>query len=223
MRKVIVTMVFLLCVALGIASVGCAALYEYVTPTTVNKQGIAYVEKAGVVEPGSLDGYESLYKAKQLKEALPKAHRKNMHELQQMVDDENLEWALLTDTISADVDVGESRGKALFAPGGLLTTLGAAFGMGGAGTVIGKLFMSKPGDVSGSQMEEAVAAVKGKVTEKDRQFIQVVKGVQTFMTAHQTVEADGAKKDDAIATALKAALSSATDDDTKIAVRVAKT
>ena len=71
----------------------------------------------------------------------------------------------------------------------------------------------RPGDVTPQELEAAVAETGHKVTDKERQLFELVKGVQKFLDTHQ---------DDAVATELKTTLAVAQSADTKTAVAAAK-
>jgi hypothetical protein len=199
-----------------LAGIGCAALSEYITPAAVDPRAVAYVEKAGVADSNDFDGFPNLEKAIRLEAAVGAAYEVTSLALTQMVEKNELDYGILKGAVANNLKTARDREEKLFGETGLLSTGLTALGFGTLTGLVG-LMRKRPGDVTPQEMESVVADVKGEVTVKDRQFIELVKGVQTFLNKY---------KDDVTSVVdveLKAALSAAQSADTKQAVAVVKT
>jgi len=208
--KTILSIICILALALGI---GCASLSDYITPATVDQQAVAYAVSAGVVEPNAFKGYANLEKAIRLELAVQNAFEIRDLALVQMKEKNQLDYGILRGVVVGNTKVARAREEQLFGETGLLSMGLSLFGIGGLGGLLG-LMRRRPGDITPQEMEQALIEVKGEVTTKDRQFIEVVKGVQGFLDMHQK---------EAIAMELKAYISKARSVDTKQAIAVAKT
>jgi hypothetical protein len=197
--------------------VGCAALSEYITPATVDPQAVAYVEKAGVADANAFAGYANLEKAIRLEAAVDAAHEVTSLALAQMAEKNELDYGILKGAVSNSLKTARDREEQLFGETGLLSTGLTALGFGTLTGVLG-LMRKRPGDVTPQEMESVVAEVKGEVTDKDRQFLELVKGVQKCLDLYRDVP-------EAVpfVTALKTTLGNEQSADTKQAVAVAKT
>lgn len=188
---------------MAISGIGCVALSEYITPAELNKQAISYVDKAGVVDANEFNGYANLHKAEKLARAIVAAYEVNTLALQQLQEKNNLDYNLLHDIAAKNLEIAKQKEEMLFSETGLLSMgLGLA-GFGGLTGMIG-LMRKRSGDITPQEMEQVVSDVKGEVTAKDRQIIELVKGVQAFI-----------KSGNGEAEALKAKLAAAQSADTK--------
>jgi hypothetical protein len=203
--------IFLALVVLGIG-VGCASLSEYITPATVDQKAVEYAANAGIVNANDFTGFANLEKAIRLETAVDAAHQLNTLAYQQLAEKDQVNYDLLKGATTANLVVARQREETFFGSQGLLSMGLSLLGVGGAAGLVG-LMRKRPGDITPQEMEQAVTDVKGEVTQKDRQFIELVKGVQKFLDAH-----DG----DPVTAALKVALGMEQSVDTKQAVAVAK-
>lgn len=205
--------------------IGCAALSNLVTPATIDKGAVKYAAAAGVIDANDFKGYANLDKAVRLKAAVDAAFKVKDLALNQMIEKNKLDYAQLSNVANSNMQLAQAREKQLFGPTGLLTMGLSLLGVGGLGGVIG-LARKRPGDITPQEMEAALADVKGEVTAKDQQFLELVKGVQLFLNAHKVaVSNDGpnpSKVDDAIAVELKKALDGVQSVTTRQAVAAVK-
>jgi hypothetical protein len=197
-----------------LAGIGCAALSEYITPATVDPKAVAYVEKAGVADANDFAGWPNMEKAIRLDAAVGAAYEVTSLALTQMVEKNELDYGILKAAVANNLKTARDREEKLFGETGLLSTGLTALGFGTLTGFVG-LMRKRPGDISSQEMESVVAEVKGEVTDKDRQLIEVVKGVQKILDAYPKTNTFGAE--------LRAALSSSESADTKQAIAVAKT
>jgi len=178
------TLIATLSLMLVIAGLGCAALSTYVTPAKIDRGAVGYTVSAGVAEPNDYDGYPNLLKAGNLQKDVDSAHSVIQLSLQQQAQKDDLDYSIHRDTASSNYTIGVQREEMLFGETGLLS-LGLS--MAGFGTLTGLIGLARkrPGDVTTAEMEQTVAQVTGKTAEelstKERQMIQLVKGVQEFL------------------------------------------
>ena len=193
--------------------VGCAALSLYVTPADIDQQALDYASKAGVADPNDYGGWwGNLYQAERLDREVDQAYEVNVLELQQLADRNELDYGILKNSVTANLTQARAREEALFGEKGLLSLGLSMAGFGGLTGFVG-LMRKRPGDVTQADMEGAVTQYRGEVTDKDRQLIEVVRGVQAYLSIH---------KDDESGKELKVCLSKQSAD-TRRAVAVAKT
>ena len=194
---------------------GCVALSSYITPAEIDQDAVNYV--AGVVAaPSDYSGYSNMTKAEQLRKDVNATHLIIQQDLQHEMQKDDLEHSIHQEVTTSNYTVAQQREEMLFGETGLLS-LGLS--MAGFGSLTGLLGLSRkrPGDVTAPEMEQAVATATGKTTAelsvKEKQFVQLVKGVQAFMTTNQGTLADKE---------LKTAMNEAQDKDTQAAVAVVK-
>lgn len=214
MRKVIVIVVSLL---LTVTGVSCIALSHYITPNEVDTKAVDYVIEAGIAEPNEYIGWPNLAKALRLQQDIDIAYEVNLFDIRHALDKENLAYSIHRDTVKSDVAVGLQREEMLFGEKGLLSLGLSLAGMGTLTGVIG-LMRKRPGDITQQEMEQTLSTVTGeavvKLSVKDKQLIQVVRGISDFMDTY--------KDNDKVIADLKLASNGAQDTDTRIAVSVAK-
>lgn len=193
--------------------IGCAALSQLLTPANVDKKAVVYAASAGVVDADDFRGYANMEKAIRLQVAVESAFQVKELALNQMLDKNKLDYALLKDVTISNTQIARAREEKIFGEKGLLSM---GLGLMGFGTLTGMLGLmrKRPGDITSQEMELAVADIKGEVTTKDRQLIEIVKGVQVFLDAHPKTDPVGAE--------LRTALAKQSVD-TRQAVAVAKT
>jgi len=198
-----------------IVSLGCVSLSEYITPAEKDNNAIRYVENSGVATAKDFDGYFNLDKARKLNYAVDAAHQMNQMELEQAIQKDNLNHAVLKETVYNNYQSALRNEEQLFGEGGILPLVAGLAGFGGLGGLIG-LMRRRPGDWSQEEVDRAMADVTGKTAEqlsdKERQFSQLVKGMAEFaktFTPEQKVQ-------------FKVAMDSAQDTDCQIAVATVK-
>lgn len=206
--KTILSLICILALGLGI---GCASLSDYVTPATVDQKAVEYAASAGVVDANDFRGYANLEKAIRLETAVESAYQVKTLALTQMQEKNQLDYGVLRGVAVNNTKVAREREAALFGETGILSMGLSLLGVGGLGGLIG-LARKRPGDITPQELEQTVATIKGEVTTKDRQFIEVVKGVQSFLDSHPGDIADQ----------LKTAISLIRSADTKTAIAAAK-
>lgn len=170
----------ILCVAAIGIGVGCAALSEYVTPASIDQKAVEYVVKAGVADANDFKGYANLEKAIRLELMVENAYEVVTLALEQMREKNQLDYSILRGVVINNTKVAREREELLFGETGLLAVGLGALGAGGLGSILG-LMRKRPGDITPQELEAALADVKGEVTAKDRQVIEIVKGVQKFL------------------------------------------
>ena len=205
------------------AGVGCVAVSSKFTPTEVNEKAKRYAIDSGVADVNDFDAWwPNLHTALKLKKAVNVAHKVNIQKLQQAVAQEDLRYSIHTDVVSTDVKVGQSREELLFGEKGLLS-LGLS--MAGFGTLTGfvGLARKRPGDVTpqelGLAVDQAVGKTNGNLTEKEKQFVEVVKGVQKFIDTYRDTTNN---KEAVMVNNLKELCSKAQDTSTQVAVATIK-
>jgi len=213
MKKVIAV----LCLMLMAAGCASMSLSEWLTPGEVDSDAVKYVVEAGVAKPEEYDGYGNLYKAVKLRKDVEISHKFNIQDIEHLAEEENLVYSVYSDTTSTNAIVAQQREEAIFGEEGLLSLGLTIAGFGGLTGLLG-LMRKRPGDMTKEDYENALATTNGKTVAelslKEKQFCQLVKGVQSFLDS-STVNPLPAKQ-------LKEALSKTTDEDTRKAVAVAK-
>jgi hypothetical protein len=102
-------------------------------------------------------------------------------ELKQLAETNELEYSLASNTVTNNLTIARQREQALFGPDGLLTMALGLAGVGGLGTVIGKFAMRKPGEWSPEEVESELGNLNVEVSNKERQLIELVHGIQSFI------------------------------------------
>lgn len=212
-KKWAVCMIATICIVGGFS---CASMSSLLTPARVDKRAVSYADSAGVIDANDFAGYGNLDKANRLKTAVDAAFKVKELSYNQMIEKNQLDYAQLSSVAETNLKSAQSKEEFLFGEGGLLS-LGLS--MAGFGTLTGLLGLmrKRPGDITTTEMENALAEIKGEVTVKDQQFLQLVKGIQVFLTAHKVEGAD-----DSSAKELKSALNGVQTAETRQAVASAK-
>jgi len=207
MMKCVFALLALMILGIGI---GCASLSEYVTPATVDQKAVDYAESTGVIDADDFDGFANLEKAIRLEIAVMNAFETKSLALEQMQEKNQLDYGILRGVVVNNLKIARQREERLFSEKGLLSM---GLSLAGFGTLTGVLGLmrKRPGDITPQEMEKAVVDVKGEVTQKERQFIELVKGVQKYISTHNG-EVEG----------LKQCLATEQSTDTKQAVALTK-
>lgn len=174
------SLIIFLSLLLMVSGCGLMALSEFVTPALIDKQAVKYVVNSGVADEKDFLGYPNLGKARRLVVGVDSAHKVNVFGLQQRLAKDNLDYSMHRSVVQSNEQVAVDREQTLFGETGLLSMGLSMLGVGGLGGVIG-LLRKRPGDFTPQDYETAVSAVKGEVTAKDKQLIDIVKGVQDFI------------------------------------------
>ena len=204
------TTITIISVLLIIAGLGCASLSSLVTPSPLDTKAIDYAEQAQTIDPATLAGYKNLDKAIRLENAVDDAHEVNQLMIQQMMEKDQLDYAQLNDIVINNRMIGQKREELLFAEDGLLTLGLSMAGFGSLTGLIG-LMRKRPQDLTPEEVEKAYADVKGELSDKDRQLIELIKGVQNILNTTQ-------EKDNNLLDQFKLTLGNAQSADTKIKV-----
>lgn len=179
-RKVLVTGVLTLSLAMVVMGVGCAAMSSYITPATRDKRAIAYVEKQGVADANDYSGYFNLEKAERLARDLTAANAVRVQAIQHMYEDNELLVAQLQGSVTRNLEMARAREEFLFSEDGGLLSMGlTAAGLGTFTGLLG-LMRKRPGDLTKEDVEKAIADFRQEAGIKAEQFAQVVTGVEKF-------------------------------------------
>ena len=200
------TMTVILSLALIIAGLGCASLSSLVTPATIDTRAVDYAVDSGYAEPNTYAGYPNLDKAIRLTDAMTGSHQLNPLQLEQMMQTDRMEYAQINSVVTANKQTAIEREELLFGTEGLLTM---GLSMAGFGTLTGVvgLMRKRPKDVTPEEVESVLADMSIDLEDKDRQIVELVRGVQAFLNSPQS--------SDAINSALKTLLATAQSADTK--------
>lgn len=197
---------------LGLTSFsGCVAVSKYATPATIDPTALQYVIEAGVTTPDAYRGYANLEKAERLVRDVEAA--RIVYELG-LPQTPELDYDTLAKLSAANTKLAQENEASLFSPTGLITLVAGLMGFGGFGGLIG-LMRKRPGDITPADMEKAMTKAGMDVNDKERQMLEIVKGIQVFLTEYNKSSSPGK--------ALRAALEAKTNTDTKQAVAVLKT
>ena len=209
------THVFLILLSLAAITggMGCVALSEIVTPAAIDQRAVGYAAAAGVADANDFAGYGNLAKATRLTGAVADAHQVNQMALAQRIEADTLAYSQLIDATVNNRTAAMQRENQLFGEKGLLSMGLSLAGFGTLTGVVG-LMRKRPGDITPEEMKQAIAGEGAKLTEKEKQFAELVKGVQGYLDHPIVADSSGA--------VLKGELAKATSDATKKAVAVLK-
>ncbi len=200
--------------ALIVAGIGCVSLSTALTPAEIDKQAVDYAVSAGVADANEFKGYGNLAKAEKLQYRVDSAHQTIQLSLAQRMEKDKLTYATLKAVVTNNVVEGRERENLLFGEKGLLS-LGLS--MAGFGTLTGflGLMRKRPGDITSDEMEKLLAEATGttqeQLTEKQKQLVQLVQGIQKFMDTYGKTNAEAL-------TVLKDIFDKTQDTSTQVAV-----
>lgn len=219
MKKLMV-IVSLVLIVLGL---GCTAMSHYVTYAEVDRDAVEYAVDAGVADINDYDSWwPNLVMVERLGGDVDDGHKIIQLNLKQLIQKDDLKYSIHKDTVSADLAIALERENLLFGETGLLSLGLSMVGFGGLTGLLG-LMRKRPGDITAPEMEQALASATGKTSAelsiRDKQFVQLVKGVQVFIDDYKNSTNN---KDIVMLKALKAALVAKQDVDTQTAVAVVK-
>lgn len=219
MKKLMV-MVSLVLIMLGL---GCAAMSHYVTYAEIDRDAVGYVVNAGVADVNDYDSWwPNLVLVERLDKDIDGGHKLIQLSLKQLIQKDDLEYSIHKDTVSYDLAIASERENLLFGETGLLSLGLSMAGFGGLTGLLG-LMRKRPGDITAPEMEQVLALATNKATSdlstKDKQFVQLVKGLQVFMDPYKGTTDN---KEAVMLQELKTALNGKQDVDTQAAVAVVK-
>ena len=214
------TLIAILSIMLIVIGMGCATLSSLITPAEVDRDALRYAIDSGVAELDDYNAwYSNLAEAERLVRDVDAANLLNQQGLQHLMDKDNTLHGIHRGVTVNNRQAGRQREETLFGETGLLSMGLSMLGAGGFAGLLG-LSRKRPGDITKPEMEQALATATGKTTGelslKEKQMIQLVKGVQAFMDNGGGDGIDGGVK------ALKTAMNIAQDKDTQAAVAVIK-
>ena len=173
-------LVYIVCGVCLVSGLGCMAVSKMITPAPLDKEPVEYVVDKGVAEPTEYDGYQNLGMAEKLNDDLIDAVKIGNQELQNVIDKHQLKVERMTDSVSNSVKVGRELEETLFGKEGLLAMGLTLAGVGGFTGLLG-LSRKRPQDFTTEDMELALGDIKGEVTQKEKNIIEIVKGIQKFI------------------------------------------
>ncbi len=179
--KKLLAYVVLAAVVIGGGCIG--TLSEELTPGRVDPDVVAYNEEAGTGTAADYKGllFPSLASVKRLQTDFEAAVVVTNQELKHLVEQKQLQAKILKGVVTNDYDIAAAREEFLFNP----TTGALAVGLSllgvGAGGYLG-LMRKRPQDITPVEMEKALGEVKGEVSDKDRQIIQLVNGMKIILS-----------------------------------------
>jgi len=216
MKKTIFGVCSLLFLIIGLS---CTALSYKITPAKLDRKAKEYVVTNGTAEPNEYKGYQSLEKLMRLEKDVDITYDAILFALNQEKEQQDFDYARFKETITRDVETAKQTEQLLFDEQKGIFSLGLSLlGVGGLSGLLG-LMRKRPGDVTPTEMEQTLADATGRTQEelstKEKQFIQLVKGVQKF------IDLQNGSNPETVA-ALKVALRAEQDADTRQAVAVVK-
>jgi len=202
-----------------LAVISCSSLSYKITPGKLDPAAVKYVTENGIADPNEYKGYQSLEKVLKLQKDVDITHESILLALKQAKEKENFDYARFKAIVKQYADAALATEDLLFNPQTGVISLGfSLLGMSATG-VLG-LMRKRPGDMTKNDFEQAVATIRQKstadLTTKDKQFAQLVKGIQKFIVLQ-----NGSNPE--VVTELKATLHSEQDEDTRKAVAIVKT
>lgn len=205
--KYVMIVVSIICMVTGIS---CVALSRHLTPGTLDTDAISYVVEAGVADVNEYGGYANLYKVNKLKLDVDIAHTYTQFDLQQLIDEDVLDYSILKNVVSKNFDISIAREKAVFGEKGLLSMGLTLAGFGTLTGVVG-LMRKRPQDITQEELNKALSTTgllsKDAIACTSKHLTQVIKGINKFAKKYEGNED--------IILALHAACNEAQDDDTK--------
>ena len=200
------TLIIIVSVLLIVSGLGCVAMSEYFTPAEVDPDAIKYVVDNGIRSNDYYTGFPNLDKANKLVGDVDTTHEVVQFDLQQRMAKDDLDYSRHRDTVVSNRQTAVKRENLLFGETGLLSM---GLSMAGFGTLTGLvgLLRKRPQDYTQQDFETAISSVKGEITAKDRQLIDIVKGVQEFIKTFPDQER-----------AIKDIMDKQQDGDTQVAV-----
>ena len=178
------TLVIILSLIMVVAGISCTIVSQQATPAEVDRNALRYAVAAGVTDFNDYDAwYPNLAEAIRLIEDVDAAYSVNQLKIQQVAEKNDLDYSIHTKTTRNNFRIGQQREEALFGDKGLLSMGLGLLGMGSLTGMLG-LMRKRPGDITKPEMEQVLASATGKtsaeLSTKEKQFTQLIKGVQAF-------------------------------------------
>ena len=178
MRKTIAIMLLLV---LGLTGLGCVAVSKYATPAPkASEAALKYGYEAGILDPNSYRGYANLEKAERLEVALESAYQVYTLGLEHATERHELDYGVLAKVAAANTKKGRATETAFFSEKGIIPLVAGLAGFGGLGSLIG-LMRKRPGDITPQDMELALGGAGVKLKDKERQMLEIVRGIQAHL------------------------------------------
>lgn len=180
--KKLIAYILLAIVVIGAGCVGTVS--EEFTPARCDPDVVAYNEEAGTGTAADYRGllFPSLASLKRLQADFTAAVAVTNQELTHLVEQKQLQADILKGIVDGDIEIAVAREDFIFNP----TTGALAIGLSllgiGAGGYLG-LMRKRPQDITPVEMEKALGDIKGEVTDKDRQIIQLVASMKKVIEA----------------------------------------
>ena len=216
MLRTIIVLLSLIAIVTGL---GCATYSHLITPAEVDRDALRYAVDAGVADYNDYDAwYPNLDEATRLKGDVDSAHILKQQELQHKMEKDTTQYGIHQKVTTTNYQAAVQREEIWFGEKGIFSMILPMIGLSGATGVLG-LMRKRPGDITKPEMEQALATATGKTSAelslKEKQFVQVVKGVQAYMDKPEYV--NSTERED-----LVTELNKAQDKDTQAAVAVVK-
>ena len=215
MQKVMVVLALVL-IMLGL---GCTAMSRYVTYAEVDQDAVRYAADAGVTDVNDYDAkWTNIVMVERLKRDVDGGHKVIQLNLKQLIQKDDLEYSIHKDVVATDLAIGLQREELLFGETGLLSLGLSMAGFGGLTGLLG-LMRKRPKDWTPEEVESALVSATGKtsaeLSAKEKQFVQLVRGIKEFMDPHN-------KTAPKTVNGLKLYMNEAQDKETQAAVAVVK-
>lgn len=190
------------------------AVSELVTPARIDSRAKNYAIERGADASNYQAWYPNLAVSNQLLKDIRAGHLTTLQEFEQAMERENLEHGLVLGVAEADNKVAVLREEQLFGEKGLLSM---GLGMLGFGSLTGfvGLMRKRPQDWSPEEVETVMKSDKETISERDKQLVELIRGVQRFLNLNTT--------DSTIAEQLKSELAKTQSASTKETVAKVKT
>lgn len=218
------TIIIILSLIMVVAGISCTIVSQQATPAEVDQKALQYVVEAGVADFNDYDAwYPNMAEAVRLIEDVDAAYSINQLIIQQVAEKNDLAYSIHTKTTRNNFKIAQQREETLFGENGLLSMGLSMLGIGGMGGMLG-LMRKRPGDITKPEMEQALATATGKtsteLSAKEKQFVQVIKGVQNFIDNYRS--AQSSDTEGVMISDLKESCNVAQDKDTQAAVASVK-
>lgn len=177
--------IIVLSLIMAVSGFGCVILSKLITPANVDRSALSYAVKSGAAEPNDYNAwYSNLDEAERLKSDVDSAHTLNQEELRHLIEKDNTQYSIHKKVTALNYQTAVQREEALFGEKGLLSLGLTMAGFGGFTGLLG-LMRKRSGDCSPDEVQEAIAVAQGKnvadLTEKDKQWSQLIVGMQKFV------------------------------------------
>lgn len=185
MSKKLYTVIILFSLLLIGAGIGCLPFSYYFTPGHLDRDARQFTIDAGVAEPNDYAGYHNLAKLDLLQRNIDKAYAINQQKLNQLAAQNDLKYNMYKDTVAIDKDNAMQLEEFYFGQKGLISFGLSALGLSSLSGVL-CLMRKRPGDITAEDHQKVLAEATGRtvaeLSEKEKQFIELVKSIDSFKT-----------------------------------------